>query len=83
MKKTKQTKLRVFFLNLSLNGQSYKIFTTKPFFLVDLVTFFNFKKQLVIIEHNGKIFNSLKIESNSTFIKQNDKIEIITIVGGG
>lgn len=68
-------------LSVSLNGLKYKIYMSKPSQIVDLLQFFNHQKQLVIIEYNGKIYNDLL--SKPSYLKQKDKIEIITIVGGG
>lgn len=74
-------KISLFLLSVSLNGLKYKIYMSKPSQIVDLLQFFNHQKQLVIIEYNGKIYNDLL--SKSSYLKQKDKIEIITIVGGG
>nr|YP_011007514.1 hypothetical protein V2496_pgp005 [Sporochnus bolleanus]WAM64943.1 hypothetical protein [Sporochnus bolleanus] len=74
-------KIKSFFISLYLNGYKYKLFMNQPSQIVDLLAFFNHQKELIIIEHNGKIHNSLK--SKFQYIQQEDKIEIITIVGGG
>lgn len=74
-------KINFFLLSVSLNGLKYKIYMSKPSQIVDLLQFFNHQKQLVIIEYNGKIYNDLL--SKPSYLKQKDKIEIITIVGGG
>ena len=73
-------KINFFSLDLSVNGLKYKIYMSQPSQIFDLLEFFNYQKELVIIEQNGKIKNSLKTYDP---IKQEDKIEIITIVGGG
>ncbi|CAN0377556.1 unnamed protein product, partial [Ascophyllum nodosum] len=70
-----------FFISIHLNGYTYKIFSTQPFQIYDLLQFLNYKKELIILEHNGKITNYFRIKSK--YIKRSDKIEIITIVGGG
>ena len=54
---------------------------TQPSQVFDLLEFFNYQKELVIIQHNGKIHNYLN--KNSQYLRQKDRIEIITIVGGG
>nr|QWK42190.1 hypothetical protein [Pseudochorda nagaii] len=74
-------KINFFLLSLSLNGSRYKIYMGQNSQIFDLLEFFNYQKELVIIEHNGKIYNNSNIKSQ--YIKQNDRIEIITIVGGG
>lgn len=63
----------------SLNGQSY--FTEYNINLLDLITYFNYNTYLLVIEHNSFIQN--KKNWKDIFIKNGDKIEIVTIVGGG
>lgn len=74
-------KKKNFFLSTDLNGQKYKILITQPFQISNLLEFLNYPKELSILEYNGKIKNYLMLKSE--YIKQNDKLEIITIVGGG
>ena len=73
--------MQVFFLSFFFCDQLYNLQTHKLFHLEDLIEFFNLKKNLIVIEYNGKVTNPqnwLSIE-----IKNHDKIEIISIVGGG
>ena len=49
--------------------------------LFDLVTYFNYNKSLLVLEYNHLICN--KKNWKQSFIKTGDKIEIVTIVGGG
>nr|QWK42901.1 hypothetical protein [Laminaria ephemera] len=74
-------KINFFLLLVSLNGCEYKVYMTQPSQVFDLLEFFNHQKELVIIQHNGKIHNYLN--KNSQYLREKDKIEIITIVGGG
>nr|YP_009182614.1 hypothetical protein LEIZ152 [Undaria pinnatifida]YP_011002557.1 hypothetical protein V2388_pgp006 [Undaria peterseniana]AKG50039.1 hypothetical protein LEIZ152 [Undaria pinnatifida]UXC96950.1 hypothetical protein ycf40 [Undaria pinnatifida]UXC97088.1 hypothetical protein ycf40 [Undaria pinnatifida]UXC97226.1 hypothetical protein ycf40 [Undaria pinnatifida]WAL33348.1 hypothetical protein [Undaria peterseniana] len=74
-------KIKIFLLLVSLNGCDYKVYMTQPSQVSDILEFFNYQKELVIIQHNGKIHNDLN--KNSQYVKQKDKVEIITIVGGG
>ena len=74
-------KINFFLLSLSLNGLKYKIYMNKPSQIFDLLEFLNHKKELVIIEYNGKIYNNLN--NRTRYLQQKDRIEIITIVGGG
>ena len=74
-------KVKFFLLSLSLNGLKYKIYMNKPLQIFDLLEFFNYQKELVIIEYNGKVYNDLN--DNSKYLQHKDRIEIITIVGGG
>nr|YP_011007093.1 hypothetical protein V2492_pgp006 [Phaeostrophion irregulare]WAM64380.1 hypothetical protein [Phaeostrophion irregulare] len=74
-------KLKAFYITLDVNGQKYKIFMVKPIAILSILNFLEYQKQLNLIEYNGKIQNELN--KTSLYIKQNAKIEIITIVGGG
>jgi sulfur carrier protein len=68
-------KLKYFFLN----GQKY--FTESEVTLLDLINYFNYKTAILVLEYNNLICN--KKYWNRTFLNNNDKIEIVTIVGGG
>ncbi len=74
-------KTKIFSLNFFFNGEAYNLKMYKLVSLRDLIEFFNYKKNLVVIEYNGKITNPKNW--SQIFIKFNDKIEILTIVGGG
>ena len=62
-----------------LNGQTYS--TSSSITLFDLITYFNYNKSLLVLEYNNIICNKKKWDK--TFIANQDKIEIVTIVGGG
>ena len=62
-----------------LNGQKY--LTSYPITLLDLITYFNYNKSLLVIEYNNLICN--QEYWNNIIIKNKDKIEVVTIVGGG
>ena len=67
--------MKIFFLN----GQKYQI-------LIDLdikqvLEYFNYQNEIFIIEYNNEIYNKRTWEH--IYILNNDRIEIITIVGGG
>lgn len=69
----------VFFL--FFNGELYLFQSFKFFTLENFRTFFNYKKNLIVMEYNGKIIHP---ENWSNIrLKNYDKIEILTIVGGG
>ena len=65
--------------NFYFNGQEY--YTNHVIRLNDLLNYFNYNSQLFVIEYNNFICNKNKWKTIE--IKKNDKIEIITIVGGG
>lgn len=62
-----------------LNGQKY--FTKSEVKISDLIHYFNYNTSLFVLEYNSLICN--KKNWNQIQIKNNDKIEIVTIVGGG
>jgi sulfur carrier protein len=62
-----------------LNGQKY--FTKAELTILDLIHYFNYNTSLFVLEYNSSICN--KKNWNQIRIKNNDKIEIVTIVGGG
>ena len=63
----------------SLNGQSY--YTTQNLTLLDIIIYFNYNNSLLVLELNQFVYNKKKW--HETFIKNNDKLEIVSIVGGG
>jgi len=62
-----------------VNG--HKFYTTSDITIFDLIYYFNYTKSLFVLEYNNSI--SDKTQWNKIFITDNDKIEIVTIVGGG
>lgn len=62
-----------------LNGQKYS--TEFDFTILQLLNYFNYDPALLVLEYNNLICN--KKHWNNTSIRDNDKIEIVTIVGGG
>ena len=63
----------------SLNGQYY--YTNQNLTLVDIILYFNFSNSLFVLELNKVIYDQNKWQR--TFITNHDKLEIISIVGGG
>lgn len=68
------TKITFFF-----NGKEY--YSEIRITLNQLVHYFSYNTDVLIIEYNNFICN--KQNWDNIFIKNNDQIEIITIVGGG
>ena len=62
-----------------LNGEKYS--TNQNLTLFDLLVYFNYDNYLLVLEYNNLILDKTKWKT--TFIKNFDKIEIVTIVGGG
>ena len=62
-----------------VNG--YKYFTNYDLTLLELIKYFNYNTSLFVLEYNNVIYN--KTKWGTIIIKNNDKIEIVTIVGGG
>nr|YP_009495874.1 thiamine biosynthesis protein S [Plagiogramma staurophorum]AWT38313.1 thiamine biosynthesis protein S [Plagiogramma staurophorum] len=69
------TNIKIFFVN----GQEY--YTHEKISLFDLINYFNYKDSLLVLEYNNLVCN--KENWNNIFIVTNDKIEVVTIVGGG
>jgi len=65
--------------NFFLNGEKYYI--KDNINILELVNYFNYNTSLLVLEYNNLICN--KKNWSNIFIKNNDKIEIVTIVGGG
>nr|YP_010134013.1 thiamine biosynthesis protein S [Tryblionella apiculata]QWM93502.1 thiamine biosynthesis protein S [Tryblionella apiculata] len=65
--------------NFFLNGQSYYIKKTVTLF--DIIIYFNYNDSLLVLEYNNLICNKKNWKNIS--ITNQDKIEIVTIVGGG
>jgi len=66
---------RVFFLN----GEKYSI--NNKVTLLELIHYFNYNTSLLVLEYNNSICNQKNW--NEIQIENNDKIEVVTIVGGG
>lgn len=62
-----------------LNGQEY--FTNYDLTILEMIQYFNYNTSLLVLEYNSQICN--KKNWNKVYITNNDKIEIVTIVGGG
>jgi thiamine biosynthesis protein ThiS len=74
-------KIKAFSFDIFLNGKIYSFQTYKLFSLDNLRAFLNYKKNLIVIEYKGKIIHPNTW--SSILLKDLDKIEILTIVGGG
>lgn len=61
------------------NGSEY--FTEHELTLDELLNYFNYNNTLFVLEYNNLICD--KKNWHNISIKNNDKIEIVTIVGGG
>jgi sulfur carrier protein len=62
-----------------LNGEEF--FSDKVLNLVDIIDYFNYNSSLLVLEYNH--FICPKESWDTIFINDKDKIEIVTIVGGG
>ena len=65
--------------NFSLNGENYYIETDST--VLRILEYFKYNKSLFVLEYNNLICN--KKDWDKIWIQNNDKIEIVTIVGGG
>ena len=62
-----------------LNGQKY--FTEHEFTIFEVISYFNYNTSLLVLEYNNLICD--KKTWNKIVLKNNDRIELVTIVGGG
>jgi thiamine biosynthesis protein ThiS len=58
-----------------------KIFTPTSFSILEFLNFLSFEFNTIVIEYNGIILP--KQLWSKTFLKPMDKLEFVTIVGGG
>ena len=65
--------------NFTLNGEFY--YTKQSISILELITYLNYSESLLVLELNNLICN--KKNWDQIIIHQNDKVEIVTIVGGG
>ena len=65
--------------NFFLNGEKY--FIKHEITLLELINYFNYNASLLVLEYNNLICN--KKNWDKIYLNDNDKIEIVTIVGGG
>ena len=69
-------------MKISVNGQEKKIeLENEEALLSSTLEFLGYKQNTVVVEVNDLIINSKKWESE--IIKEGDKLEIVSIVGGG
>nr|ARO91282.1 thiamine biosynthesis protein [Rhodochaete parvula] len=66
-------------ISVEINGESFNC--VSPISLYSLLEYLDFNISTVIIEHNATIIS----HENLYFVelKNNDKVEVVTIVGGG
>nr|QUE28453.1 ThiS [Porphyrostromium boryanum] len=64
---------------VSVNGEAFNC--TSPIFLNQLLEYLDFNMQTIIVEHNSKIIGKNKL--SLVELQNKDKIEVVTIVGGG
>lgn len=62
-----------------INGKAARLDSRTT--LGDLIALYRLKPEVVIIEHNGAIVKQPAWAA--TTVKENDRIELITFVGGG
>lgn len=59
----------------------YEYYTENELTILELVNYFNYNSVLFVLEYNDFICS--KTKWSKILLKNNDKIEIVTIVGGG
>jgi len=66
-------------ITLSLNGETRTCSSQKP--LPDILQELGFNLRLIAVEYNGEILH--RQFWSDTKIQQGDRLEVVTIVGGG
>ena len=66
-------------IHFTVNGQNY--FTEHKLTIFELIDYFNYNSSLLVLEYNHLI--CAKENWQKIVIKNKDRIEIVTIVGGG
>jgi len=70
---------KISYITVYING---KPFNCRLFMNIkDLLLYLNFDLDLIVIEYNRQVIDISQY--SNTFLKMNDSIEVITIVGGG
>ena len=64
---------------LVINGQKYKF--QSPMNIFELILYLGFNTKVIVIDYNTTVLS--KEFWRSTYLKDEDKIEILTIAGGG
>nr|YP_009296499.1 thiamine biosynthesis protein S [Thorea hispida]AOM65434.1 thiamine biosynthesis protein S [Thorea hispida]ARX95803.1 thiamine biosynthesis protein S [Thorea hispida]UNJ79093.1 thiamine biosynthesis protein S [Thorea hispida] len=67
------------YITIQINGEPFNCLSQMS--LLDIISYLNIDSRLVLLEYNGIILSDMQI--SNIFVNQNDKLEIITIVGGG
>ena len=62
-----------------LNGHKYV--SNEKLTILEIIKYFNYSTSLFVLEHNRIVCN--KENWGKIYINNNDKIEVVTIVGGG
>lgn len=67
------------YISIYLNGKPFNCF--QNILLEDLLVYLNVNLNSTLVEYNGTIINDRVL--HQIVLKQGDKIELVTIVGGG
>ena len=70
-----------FKIKITLNGRKYELQLKKHITIQQIINLLYSKNNNIVLEYNKKI--ATKNKWNKIFIKPDDSIEILTIVGGG
>ncbi len=64
---------------IQLNGK--KVVIKSNYSILDLLKKYKLSTKKIAIEYNGKIIQ--KTNYNKKYLKDNDKVEVVTFIGGG
>lgn len=67
------------YITIQINGEPFNCL--EHLSLQELIRYLSIDLKLVLLEYNNMILS--EIQMSSIYLNENDKLEIITIVGGG
>ncbi|MBE9221426.1 thiamine biosynthesis protein ThiS [Cyanobacterium stanieri LEGE 03274] len=66
-------------INIMVNGENHQL--EKNLLLLQLLEILKFNPRLIALEYNGEILH--RQYWDSTMVQDGDRLEVVTIVGGG
>ena len=71
--------MNILYNTIFVNGEAFNCSSTMSIY--DLLIYLGFDINSIVVEHNSKLINTSKLPT--IILLNRDKLEIVTIVGGG
>lgn len=71
--------MKKYLKSVNINGLKFTYKT--PFSILELVSYMGFNKNVIVIDYNGYILDTNSWQT--TFLRDNDSVEILSMAGGG